>query len=118
MAGGHRELLAWQESMALAKLVYELTVAFPKDELYGLTSQMRRAAVSIPSNIAEGAARNGTREFRQFLAIARGSLAELETQMLLAEQLGYLTNSTLPTKHTERLFKLISGLMNSLQGSN
>ncbi|MEW6133747.1 MAG: four helix bundle protein [Pseudomonadota bacterium] len=118
MAGGHRELLAWQESMVLVKLVYELTAAFPKEELYGLTSQLRRAAVSIPSNIAEGAARNGDREFHQFLAIARGSLAELETQMLLAEQLGYLAKGTLPTGQMERLFKLISGLMNSLQGNN
>ncbi len=87
---GHRDLAAWQEAMGLAKRVYEATACFPKDELYGLVSQMRRSAVSIPSNIAEGAGRNSDKEFRQFLMIARGSLSELETQCLLAQEFGYL----------------------------
>jgi len=86
----HHELQVWQEAMALVKEIYRITASFPKEEVYALTSQMRRAAVSIPSNIAEGAARNGDKEFLQFLAIARGSLSELETQLLIANDLGYL----------------------------
>jgi four helix bundle protein len=90
---GHRDLAAWQEAMHLAKLIYEATAGFPKEEQYGLVSQMRRAAVSIPSNIAEGAGRGGEKEFRQFLMIARGSLSELETQVLLAQQFGFLADA-------------------------
>jgi len=75
-------LKAWQEAMELVKEIYRVTRDFPKEEIYGLVSQMRRAAVSIPSNISEGAARGGDREFIQFLIIARGSLSELETQLL------------------------------------
>ncbi|PJC75307.1 MAG: hypothetical protein CO012_03670 [Syntrophobacterales bacterium CG_4_8_14_3_um_filter_49_14] len=78
----HYELKAWQEAMELVKEIYRVTRDFPKEEIYGLVSQMRRAAVSIPSNISEGAARGGDREFIQFLIIARGSLSELETQLL------------------------------------
>lgn len=75
--------------MALAKMIYALTDKFPERERFGLTSQMRRAAISVPSNIAEGQARHGTREFLQFLSHASGSLAELETQLLLSEELGF-----------------------------
>lgn len=71
-------------------MVYHVTKSFPREELYGLTNQLRRAAVSVPSNIAEGQARNSTAEFRNFLSIARGSLAEVETQLLIAERLNYL----------------------------
>ena len=85
----YKELLVWQKGINLAKLVYKLTMRFPADERYGLTSQMRRAAVSIPSNIAEGQARKGTNEFLQFLSVAEGSLAELETQLLLSVELGF-----------------------------
>jgi four helix bundle protein len=85
----YKELIVWQKAMTLAKTVYRLTEKFPGDERYGMTSQMRRAAVSIPSNIAEGQARRNTKEFLQFLFHARGSLAELETQMLLSADLGY-----------------------------
>ena len=85
----YKELQIWQKGMALAKLVYKLTQKFPDAERFGLVSQMRRAAVSVPSNIAEGQARQGTREFLQFLSHAGGSLAELETQVLLSEELGY-----------------------------
>src|SRR5580658_2279131 len=85
----YKDLLVWQKGMNLAKLVYKLTVRFPSEERYGLTSQMRRAAVSVPSNIAEGQARRGTNEFLQFLSIAEGSLAELDTQLSLSVELGF-----------------------------
>ncbi len=85
----YKELLVWQKGMALATAIYELTARFPADERFGLTSQMRRAAVSVPSNIAEGQARHGTREFLQFLSHASGSLAELETQLALAATFGF-----------------------------
>ena len=86
----YRELIVWRKSMALVKDVYLCTQDFPKSELYGLTSQLRRAAVSIPSNIAGGQGRFFKGEFKQFLGHARGSLLELETQILIAQQLGYL----------------------------
>ena len=86
----HRDLAVWQKSMALAVSVHALTKQMPKDEMFGLTSQMRRAAVSVPSNTAEGAARHTTKEFLAFLYIARGSLAELETQLRLIRAIGYL----------------------------
>jgi len=76
----HKDLDVWKRSMDLVQLIYEYTKLFPKEEMYGLTSQMRRAAVSIPSNIAEGAARKGDKEFIQFLMLSLGSLSELETQ--------------------------------------
>jgi four helix bundle protein len=84
-----KDLLVWQKGMALTKKVYELTAQFPAEEKFGLTSQMRRAAVSVPSNIAEGQVRRGTREFVQFLAHVTGSLAELETQLRLVADLGF-----------------------------
>lgn len=89
-SGTHRNLLAWQEAMTLAETVYRDTEALPKAEVYGLRSQIRRAAVSIPSNIAEGAARGSPGELVHYLGIACGSLAELETQLELAVRLGYL----------------------------
>ena len=85
----HHELQVWQEAIDLVEEAYRLTGAFPREELYGLAGQMRRAAVSVPGNIAEGAARQSEREFLQFLIIARGSLSELETPVLIAEKLGY-----------------------------
>jgi len=83
----YRNLLIWQKGMALAKLIYQLTANFPKEEKYGLVSQMRLAAVSIPSNIAEGQAHHGTGEFLRFLSHAEGSTAELDTQILLCIEL-------------------------------
>ena len=83
----HKELIVWQKSMNLVVAVYDLTNGFPKDELYGLTSQMRRAAVSIPSNIAEGRKRGTSKDYRQFLLIAFGSAAELETQIEVSKRL-------------------------------
>lgn len=90
----HKELKIWMESMQLVTEIYKITINFPKEEIYGLTSQIRRAAVSIPSNIAEGAGRKNIKEFRQFLYIALGSLSELETQLLISKNIGYLNNNT------------------------
>lgn len=87
----YHELIVWQKAMELVTEIYRLTRAFPRDELYGLTSQIRRAAVSIPSNIAEGQARQSTAEFRNFLSISQGSRAEVETQLLIAVNLQYAT---------------------------
>lgn len=85
----YKELFVWQKGMALVKSIYQLTERFPTEERFGLIAQMRRAAISVPSNIAEGQARQGTREFLLFLSHASGSLAELETQLLLSFDLGY-----------------------------
>jgi four helix bundle protein len=90
MGRSYKDLVAWQKSMDLVTATYRATAGFPKDELFGLTSQLRRAAVSIPSNIAEGQGRLLEREFRYFLGQARGSLMEVETQIQIAENLGYL----------------------------
>ena len=86
---GTRDLLVWQKGMVLAKEIYRITRAFPSEERFGLVSQMRRAAVSIPSNIAEGQARRTTNEFIQFISQAEGSVAELDTQLTLSSDLGY-----------------------------
>jgi four helix bundle protein len=89
MAQDYRELIVWQRAMTLTALVYKLTESFPRRELYGLTSQMCRASISIASNIAEGRGRANSGEFRQFLAIARGSTCEIQTQLQLSKMLGY-----------------------------
>ena|SRR3989344_2029345 len=83
----HKDLIVWQKSILLVKNIYYLTSQFPKDEIYGLSSQMKRAAVSIPSNIAEGYSRKGTKEYSHFLRIAYGSSNELETQIIIAKDL-------------------------------
>ncbi|QDT84772.1 four helix bundle protein [Gimesia chilikensis] len=88
MAKHYLELIAWQKAMLMVTYVYETTQSFPNDEKFGLVSHIRRSAVSVPSNIAEGQARNTTGEFIQFLGIARGSTAELTTQLLIAANLG------------------------------
>ena len=89
----YSDLLVWQKSIALCRLVYLTCESFPRSELYGLASQMQRAAVSVSSNIAEGQARQHVGEFRQFLAIANGSLAELDTQRVIAEELGLIDHN-------------------------
>lgn len=89
MLQSHKELIVWQKSMDLVISIYTITSGFPKEELYGLTSQMRRSATSIPSNIAEGRKRGTSRDYRQFLLIAFGSAAELETQLEIAKRLGF-----------------------------
>ena len=111
----HYNLDAWKEAMTLVKKVYLLTRAFPKEEVYGLTAQMRRAAISVPSNLAEGAARTGTKEFAQFLSIARGSLSELETQLLIAADLGYASRNDEVFPLADRLSRLITGLHKSIR---
>lgn len=93
-AGGYKELLVWQKGIKLVKEIYRLTRDFPQDEKWGLVSQMRRASVSIPSNIAEGQARRTTRDFIQFISIAEGSVAEVDTQLIIAYELGYCDQAT------------------------
>ena len=115
MARPHYNLQAWKVAIALVKDVYVLTREFPKEEVYGLVSQMRRAAVSIPSNLAEGAARNGTKEFKQFLGVAKGSLSELETQLLISADLGYLARENAIFGNLEEVSRLIAGLQKSLK---
>jgi len=107
---GHYHLDAWIVSRELVKTVYVVTQSFPKEEQFGLTSQMRRAAISIPSNIAEGAARAGDREFAQFLNIARASLSELETQLFIASDLGYIKGDDSAFAMVDRVSRLITGL--------
>jgi four helix bundle protein len=113
----YKELLIWQKGMLLAKGVYGLTASFPADERFGLVSQMRRAAISVPSNIAEGQARHGTREFLQFLSHASGSLAELETQLLLSIDLAYCTKGAVGEVAglIAELQKMIPALRRSLE---
>jgi len=89
----YQDLIVWQKSMDLAAQIYQVTKKLPKEEMYSLTNQMRRAAVSISSNIAEGQARHSTKEFLHFLRIAQGSKAELETQLLLCQKINYLSDS-------------------------
>ncbi|MCX6702601.1 MAG: four helix bundle protein [Candidatus Wolfebacteria bacterium] len=93
MTKSFRELIVWQKSIALVVKVYKLTEKFPKSELFGLTSQIRRAVVAIPSNIAEGYARRHTKEYAQFVNIAFSSGAELETQLVISEELGYVNKN-------------------------
>ena len=111
--GSYRDLIVWQKAMTLARLIYGLTQKFPSEEKFGLTSQMRRAAVSIPSNIAEGQARRGSREFIQFISQAEGSLAELDTQLTLATDLGY----TDPSRASESvaLIEELRRMLNALR---
>lgn len=91
----HKDLEIWKRGIEFVKQIYKITTEFPKQELYGLTSQIRRAAISYPSNIAEGAARFSRKEFIQFLYISLGSLSEVETQVIIAEKLRYLRGSKL-----------------------
>jgi four helix bundle protein len=112
----YRELIVWQKAMDFVELVYHATARFPKEELYGLTSQLRRGAVSIPSNIAEGQGRETRNEFRRFLSIAYGSLREVETQIMIAERLRYLveTKSSQLLTSAGEIGRLLNGLSTSL----
>lgn len=112
----YKELLVWQKGMVLARLVYKVTAKFPAEERYGLTSQMRRAAVSVPSNIAEGQARRGTSEFLQFLSIAEGSLAELDTPLSLSVELGFAQQADVEPafKEIDELQKMLVALKRKL----
>jgi four helix bundle protein len=112
---GHKELRAWQFAMQLVEDIYLLTSAFPKEEQFGLSSQMRRAAVSVPSNIAEGSARSSTKELLHFLSIATGSLAELDTQLELASRLKYCNDISALLSRVDEVSALILALMKSLK---
>jgi four helix bundle protein len=113
----HRQLKVWNVGLEIAERIYRVTAGFPKHETYGLSSQMQRAAVSVPSNIAEGHARDSTKEFLHHISIAFGSLAELDTQLELSKRLGYSgaqDPNDLPARLTE-LGKMLSGLQRSLK---
>jgi four helix bundle protein len=113
MNKSYRELLVWQKSFELVKSVYLLCEKLPKHEQYGLISQLQRCSVSIPSNIAEGQQRASTNEFRQFLSVARGSAAELSTQLLLAQEIYHLDASTI-LDDIEEVQKMLYDLQNKL----
>jgi four helix bundle protein len=114
----YRDLLAWQKGIELTEAIYRISKCFPPEELYGLTNQVRRAAVSIPSNIAEGAGRNTSGEFVQSVGHSRGSLFELETQLIVAERVRYLSQSELRPVFdlTDEIGRLTAGLIRSLSG--
>jgi len=107
----HKDLDVWNMSMEFVTDVYNLTKIFPNNEIYGLTNQLRRAAVSIPSNIAEGAARNSKKEFIQFLYISLGSLAEVETQLIISQKLEYSESIDSLVAKIERIKKMLNGLI-------
>lgn len=113
MGQSYRELIAWQKGIDLVTEVYRLTQGFSREELYGLSNQLRRAAVSIPSNIAEGQARFSTKEFHHFLATARGSLVEVETQIIIAEKLKYLDPEACRCflEQTAEMGRILNGLI-------
>lgn len=111
----YKELIVWQKSIDLVFEVYKITKQFPTEEKFGLSSQMQRAAVSIPSNIAEGAARNNTKEFIQFLGVAYASSAELETQIIIAKKLYSKINYEIAESLNLEVQKMLNGLINSLR---
>lgn len=112
----YKDIKVWQDSMKLAKNIYIITKSFPKDEIYGITSQIRRAAVSIPSNIAEGSAKQSDKEMIQFLYISLGSLPELETQLILSKEIGYFDEDK--SNEIENIRKQILGLIKYLKNKN
>ena len=109
----HRDLDVWKKSVLLVTTVYEVTKGFPKEEIYGITNQIRRSAVSVPSNIAEGSARQGNKEYVQFLYISLGSLTELETQLIIARNLEYLSENDFDSLmgNLTEIGKMIIGLI-------
>ncbi|MGC2111511.1 MAG: four helix bundle protein [Candidatus Korobacteraceae bacterium] len=113
----YKQLLAWQQSMVLVSEVYRITKTFPREEIYGLTSQLRRCSVSVPSNIAEGQGRSTRGEFLQFLCHARGSLFEMETQLIIASDLGYVDhhNQDAVIRQLTRVAQLLNALITSLR---
>lgn len=113
-SGAHRKLIAWQESMKMVELVYELTRSFPHEERFALSHQLRRSAISVPSNIAEGAARNSAKELLHYVGIANGSLAELDTQLEIAARLGYAGDLQAIEQQSARLGKLLVSLRRAL----
>ena len=118
MAESFRDLIAWQKAMVLVTEVYRITDNFPRREMYGLTRQVRDAACSVPSNIAEGAARHTRKEFINYLHMAQGSLSELDTQLELAKRLGYMSEETWEALdgQIQRIDKMLSGLIRHQKG--
>jgi four helix bundle protein len=112
-AAGYKDLLVWHKGIALVKEVYRITGGFPVDERFGLVSQLRRAAVSIPSNLAEGQARHTTGEFVQAVSYAEGSVAEVETQLIIAIELGYCTQSR--AAHAFEIIEELHKMLNALR---
>jgi four helix bundle protein len=117
MGESYKDLVAWRKAMDLVTEIYHATQLFPRDELYGLTNQLRRAAVSVPSNIAEGQARFSSKEFCHFLSLARGSRVEIETQLLIAQNLGYLSDrqSRPLFEQAAEMGRILNGLIASLK---
>ncbi len=117
MGKSYQDLVAWQKAMDLVTVIYKVTRSFPKEESYGLTSQLRRAAVSVPGNIAEGQGRRGAAEFKHFLRLSLGSLMELETQVMIAERLHHLESESAETilRDSGELGRVLNGLINSLK---
>ena len=114
----YKELLIWQKGIKIVVLVYKLTKDFPKDEIYALTSQLKRASVSVPSNISEGFGRQTDKSFNHFLNIARGSLNEIETQLIIARELGFITDDNLITENMsliEEESKMINAFAKNLK---
>ncbi|KGU58144.1 S23 ribosomal [Xanthomonas phaseoli pv. phaseoli] len=113
----HERLEAWRDSMELVEMIYRFTDVFPEQERYGLTAQLRRAAVSVPSNNAEGAARRSTSDYARFLSIARGSLSELDTQIQIAVRLGYSNpeDEDIVSRQVDQVFAKLTALMNALR---
>lgn len=113
----YKELVVWQKAVNLVADIYRLTVKFPKEEQYGLVSQLRRSAVSVPSNVAEGWGRGNTREYIRFLTIARGSLMELETQLIISEKLGFLSleSHKVLLAQIDEIGRMLNGLITSLK---
>jgi four helix bundle protein len=110
----HKDLDLWKKSIVLVKNVYNVTKEFPKDEKFGIIMQMRRSAISVPSNIAEGSGRDSKKEFRHFLSIAQGSLAELETQLIISRELEYISNIDSFEMEIKSIRLMIKGLSNKL----
>lgn len=116
----YRELIVWRKSMNLVEAVYKYTKAFPKEELYCLTSQMRRSSISIPSNIAEGSRRSSRKDFAQFVMIAYGSASELETQLEISQRLGYMDKNSFNEIFglLQEILKMLNKLVSSLKSTN
>lgn len=112
----HHKLKVWQESIELVSQIYAVTTEFPRQEIYALTDQMRRSAVSVSSNIAEGAARTTMGEFLNFLSMARGSLSELETQVIISQRLGYMEDNHDIEERIDQVFRLLAGLIKAIKG--
>ena len=112
----HKKLIVWQESVGFVSLIYSATSKFPKEEMFGLTSQLRRASVSVPVNIAEGAARNSKKEMRQFLYIADGSLSEIDTLLTISLRLNYISSPDfdISISKMEKINALLKGLIKSI----